>query len=57
MDEAAVERTGLDDFGPGDFRDRMQLLLDEVGSDENATAFNRATLHRRLARLVELAGL
>jgi Sulfotransferase family len=45
---AAVERTGLDDFGPDDFKPRMQLLLDEVGADANATEFNRATLHRRL---------
>jgi hypothetical protein len=45
---AAVQRTGLADFGPDDFRDRMQLLLDEVTADDNATEFNRATLHRRL---------
>jgi hypothetical protein len=45
---AAVARTGLDDFGPDDFRDRMQILLDEVAADDNATEFNRATLHRRL---------
>lgn len=45
---AAVERTGLSDFGPEDFRERMHLLLDEVAADDNATEFNRATLHRRL---------
>jgi len=46
--QAAVERTGLDDFGPDDFLARMQILLDEVDRDANATAFNRATLRRRL---------
>lgn len=45
---AAVSRTGLDDFGPEDFQERMQLLLDEVTADDNATEFNRATLRRRL---------
>ncbi len=48
----AVRRTGLDDFGPDDFRERMQLLLDEVGADGNATEFNRATLHRRLVEVL-----
>lgn len=50
--EKARQRTGLDDFGPDDFRGRMQLLLDEVGSDDNATEFNRATLHRRLVEVL-----
>lgn len=47
--DAARRATGLDDFGPDDFLGRMQILIDEVSADGNATEFNRATLHRRLA--------
>lgn len=32
---AAVERTGLDDFGPEDFKDRLGRLLSEVEADAN----------------------
>jgi hypothetical protein len=46
----AVERTGLDDFGPDDFRERVALVLDELGSDENATEYAKAAVFRRLAR-------
>jgi len=50
--EAARRRTGLDDFGPDDFRERMQLLIDEVREDGNATEFSRATLRRRLVEVL-----
>lgn len=48
----AVRRTGLSDFGPEDFKSRMQLLIDEVAGDDNATEFNRATLQRRLVEVL-----
>lgn len=48
----AVRRTGLSDFGPDDFRARMQLLIDEVGADDNATEFSLATLRRRLVEVL-----
>jgi hypothetical protein len=34
---AAVERTGLDDFGPDDFQERLALQLDEVDQDPERT--------------------
>jgi hypothetical protein len=40
---AASERTGLDDFGPGDFRERLRLILREVDENDNATALVRQT--------------
>ena len=33
----AREATGLSDFGSDDFRERLNLLLDEWGSDEGLT--------------------
>jgi hypothetical protein len=47
---AAVERTGLDDFGPDDFRVRLQLWLDEVDGDPERTALGRLTLFRDCVR-------
>jgi hypothetical protein len=44
---AAVERTGLDDFGPDDFRERLALILGEADASENATALLRATFFNR----------
>jgi hypothetical protein len=44
---AAVERTGLDDFGPDDFRERLALILGEADESENATALLRATFFNR----------
>lgn len=49
---AARKRAGLSDFGPEDFLPRMQLLIDEVSADANATAFSRATLRRRLVEVL-----
>ena len=34
---AARERTGLADFGPSDFLERLNLLLDEWSSDDQLT--------------------
>jgi hypothetical protein len=44
---AAVERTGLDDFGADDFRERLALILGEADESENATALLRATFFNR----------
>jgi hypothetical protein len=41
---AAVERTGLDDFGPGDFRERLALWLSEMDEDRERTGLGRASL-------------
>lgn len=38
---AASERTGLRDFGPDDFRVRMNLWLDDVERDRNRTGLGR----------------
>ena len=37
MDEASSE-TGLDDFGPGDFREGLDVLLDSIESDAQLSA-------------------
>ena len=47
---AARERTGLADFGPEDFRERLQLLLDEWGHDPDMTGSQRANLFGYLVR-------
>lgn len=38
---AAVAATGLDDFGPDDFRDRLDLWLSEMDADEERTGLGR----------------
>ncbi|MCB0995434.1 MAG: sulfotransferase [Acidimicrobiales bacterium] len=66
---AAVERTGLDDFGPDDFRERMGVQLDEMDADPERTglgrmlmfgdcsryAANRLLIHDLLQRHPEIA--
>ncbi len=39
--EAAVARTGLDDFGPDDFRERLGLQLAEMDADGERTGLGR----------------
>lgn len=39
--EAAVARTGLDDFGPDDFRERLGVQLAEMDADEERTGIGR----------------
>jgi hypothetical protein len=46
----AVERTGLDDFGPDDFRLRLRLWLDEVDNDPDRSALGRLMLFRDCVR-------
>ena len=38
---AATERSGLDDFGPEDFRERLDLWLSEVDQDSDRTGLGR----------------
>ena len=38
---AAVERTGLHDFGPDDFRERLDLWLSEMDADPERTGLGR----------------
>ncbi len=39
--EAAVDRTGLDDFGPDDFRERLAVQLAEMDADDERTGLGR----------------
>lgn len=41
---AAAEQTGLDDFGPTDFHERLALWLAEVDDDPNRTGLGRLIL-------------
>ena len=41
---AAVEATGLSDFGPDDFHERLDLMLSETDADPERTALGRLTL-------------
>jgi hypothetical protein len=41
---AAEKRTGLSDFGPGDFRERLALQLEEVDQDGERTGLGRLTV-------------
>lgn len=41
---AACEATGLSDFGPEDFHERLQLLIDEWNGDKRAYALKRMFL-------------
>jgi hypothetical protein len=43
--QSAVEATGLDDFGPDDFRERLGLWLSEVDEDPERTNLGRM-MHR-----------
>jgi hypothetical protein len=47
---AARERTGLSDFGPDDFRERLRILREEWGGDPELTRFQRAVLQPYLVR-------
>src|SRR3954462_2846574 len=38
---AAMARTGLDDFGPDDFVERLAVQLDEMNADEERTGIGR----------------
>jgi Sulfotransferase family len=42
--------TGLADFGPADFLDRLELLCEEWGSDEGLTNLGRLSLRNKLVQ-------
>jgi len=48
--ERARAQAGLDDFGPDDFRQRLELLVDEWGSDPDIYGLHRQVLHDYLVR-------
>jgi hypothetical protein len=47
---AAQRRTGLDDVGPDDFHERLQVLLDEYNDDNGITGLSRYILFNSLVR-------
>ena len=47
---AAREQTGLDDFGPDDFRERLALWLDEIDADPNRSPVSRMVTHSACTR-------
>ncbi|WP_020673065.1 sulfotransferase family protein [Amycolatopsis nigrescens] len=46
----ARQRTGLDDFGPEDFRERLRTWLAAVAADPNRTELGRAMVFQRSVR-------
>lgn len=48
--DIARARTGLSDFGPDDFIERLELLCDEWGNDKEIFNLHRAVLHSYLTR-------
>ncbi|VEG40970.1 putative sulfotransferase [Mycolicibacterium flavescens] len=48
----AVAKTGLDDFGPGDFRPRLDAYAGAADADAGNTNLNRLILHNRIVRLL-----
>lgn len=51
---AARQATGLNDFGPDDFRARLQLWLDETAHAPNLTALARQTVFQRCVKYAEM---
>jgi len=50
--DAARRRTGLSDFGPDDFRERLNLLLQDYAADSGLIAFGQQALFKDLVRFV-----
>jgi hypothetical protein len=48
----AIERTGLDDFGLGDFRPRLEAYAGAVDADTGNTNLNRLIVRNRIVRLL-----
>ena len=44
----ARSATGLEDFGPEDYRERLDLICDEWGNDTGLTGLGRSGLRQRL---------
>src|SRR5205085_7659824 len=49
---AARARTGLDDFGPGDFRARLRVWLDAANEDRELNALGRLGLFAHCVRVL-----
>jgi len=49
---AAVARTGLDDFGAGDFRERLAVWLEAVEGDEGLNGLGRMLVHGHVVRVL-----
>lgn len=50
--EEAIRRTGLDDFGTGDFRPRLNAYAAAIDADAGNTNLNRLILRNRIIRLL-----
>jgi hypothetical protein len=50
--EEAIRRTGLEDFGAGDFRLRLNAYVAAIDADTGNTNLNRLILHNRVVRLL-----
>jgi len=50
--DEAIRRTGLDDFGPGDFAPRLNAYVEAIDSDSGSTNLNRLILRNRIVRLL-----
>jgi hypothetical protein len=50
---AASKRTGLHDFGPDDFREGLQVLLDSLEWEARLTTIGRVAARKRLIGLLE----
>lgn len=48
----AVQRTGLDDFGPADFGVRLSAYTGAIDADAGNTSLNRMILRNRIVRLL-----
>jgi hypothetical protein len=48
----AIERTGLQNFGPGDFRPRLDAHVAAIDADTGSTNLNRLILRNRMIRLL-----
>jgi Sulfotransferase family len=50
--DEATQRTGLDDFGPGDFSPRLNAYVAAIDADTGNTNLNRLILRNRVVRLL-----
>jgi hypothetical protein len=50
--ERAIEKTGLEDFGPADFRGRLDAYAGAADADSGSTNLNRFILQNRIVRLL-----
>lgn len=50
--DEATRRTGLDDFGPGDFAARLNAYVAAIDADAGNTNLNRLILRNRVVRLL-----